>query len=41
PGRAVVPALWAIVLGAILGAPAAVILRRVARRFLPSAATRA
>jgi hypothetical protein len=41
PGRAVVPALWAIVLGAILGAPAAVVLRLVARRFLPSAATRA
>ncbi len=40
PGRAVVPALWAIVLGAIAGAPAAVLLRLVVRRFLPSAATR-
>jgi len=40
PGRAVVPALWAIVLGAILGAPAAVLLRLAVRRILPSAATR-
>lgn len=40
PGRAVVPALWAIVLGAIAGAPAAVVLRMVVRRFLPSAANR-
>jgi len=41
PGRPVVPALWAIVLGAILGAPAAVIVRLAVRRLLPSAATRA
>jgi len=41
PGRPVVPALWAIVLGSILGAPAAVIVRLVVRRLLPSAATRA
>jgi hypothetical protein len=40
PGRAVVPALWAIVLGAILGAPAAVLLRMAVRRILPAAATR-
>ena len=40
PGRAVVPALWAIVLGAILGAPAAVLLRLAVRRILPSTATR-
>jgi hypothetical protein len=40
PGRAVVPALWAIVLGAILGAPAAVLLRIAVRRILPSAASR-
>ena len=40
PGRAVVPALWAIVLGAILGAPAAVLFRLAIRRILPSAATR-
>jgi hypothetical protein len=40
PGKAVVPALWAIVLGAILGAPAAVLLRLAVRRILPSAATR-
>jgi hypothetical protein len=40
PGRAVVPSLWAIVLGAILGAPAAVLLRMAARRILPSAAAR-
>ena len=39
PGRAVVPALWAIVLGAILGAPAAVLLRLAGSgRILPSAA---
>ncbi len=40
PGRAVVPALWAIVLGAILGAPAAVLSRMALRRILPSAPTR-
>jgi len=40
PGRAVVPALWAIVLGAIAGAPAAVVLRMILRRVLPSAAAR-
>ncbi len=40
PGRAVVPALWAIVLGAIAGAPAAVVLRLVLRRFMPTAASR-
>ena len=40
PGRAVVPALWAIVLGAIVGAPAAVVLRLLFRRFLPSASAR-
>jgi hypothetical protein len=40
PGRAVVPALWAIVLGAILGAPAAVLLRMAVRRIIPSAAAR-
>jgi hypothetical protein len=39
PGRAVVPALWAIVLGAILGAPAAVVFRMVLRRILPAAPT--
>jgi len=37
PGRAVVPSLWAIVLGAIVGAPAAVILRMILRRVLPAA----
>jgi hypothetical protein len=37
PGRAVVPSLWAIVLGAIIGAPAAVILRMILRRVLPAA----
>ncbi len=41
PARAVVPALWAIVLGAIAGAPVAVLLRLLFRRFLPSAASRA
>ena len=40
PGRAVAPALWAIVLGAIVGAPAAVILRLVLRKFMPTAASR-
>jgi hypothetical protein len=40
PGRAVAPALWAIVLGAIVGAPTAVILRMILRRFMPTAASR-
>ena len=40
PGRAVVPALWAIVLGGVIGAPAAVLLRMALRRILPSAASR-
>ena len=35
PLQAVVPSLWAIVLGAIAGAPAAVLVRLVARRILP------
>ncbi len=35
PGQAVIPSLWAIVLGAIVGAPAAVVVRLVARRFVP------
>jgi hypothetical protein len=34
PARAVVPSLWAIVLGAIAGAPIAVVFRMVARRAL-------
>ena len=38
PARAVTPSLWAIVLGAIAGAPAAVALRLVARRVLAGAA---
>jgi ammonia channel protein AmtB len=37
PARAVVPSLWAIVLGAIVGAPLAVILRMILRRVLPGA----
>jgi hypothetical protein len=40
PGRAVVPALWAIVLGGVVGAPAAVLVRMALRRILPSAAAR-
>lgn len=40
PGRAVVPALWAIVLGTVVGAPAAVLLRMALRRILPTAASR-
>jgi hypothetical protein len=40
PAQAVIPSLWAIVLGAILGAPAAVIVRMVVRRLLPAAATK-
>lgn len=40
PGRAVVPALWAIVLGGVVGAPAAVLLRMALRRILPPAASR-
>ena len=40
PGRAVIPALWAIVLGGVVGAPAAVILRMALRRILPPAASR-
>jgi hypothetical protein len=40
PGRAVVPALWAIVLGAVVGAPAAVLLRMALRRILPPATAR-
>jgi len=35
PAQAVIPSLWAIVLGAIVGAPAAVVARFVARRLLP------
>jgi hypothetical protein len=38
PGHAVIPSLWAIVLGAIVGAPAAVLVRMAVRRFLPAAA---
>jgi len=38
PGQAVIPSLWAVVLGAIAGAPAAVVVRLVARRFVPPAA---
>jgi hypothetical protein len=37
PARAVVPSLWAIVLGAIVGAPSAVVLRMILRRVLPGA----
>jgi len=37
PAQAVVPSLWAIVLGAIAGAPAAVIVRMLVRRFVPAA----
>jgi hypothetical protein len=37
PARAVVPSLWAIVLGAIIGAPTAVVLRMILRRVLPGA----
>lgn len=40
PGRAVVPALWAIVLGGVIGAPAAVVLRMALRRILLPAAPR-
>jgi hypothetical protein len=36
PARPVVPALWAIVLGAIVGAPAGVLLRMAFRRLLPA-----
>ncbi|MCX5731460.1 MAG: hypothetical protein NTY18_08945 [Deltaproteobacteria bacterium] len=39
PAQAVVPSLWAIVLGAILGAPAAVLVRMAVRRLLPTVAT--
>jgi len=35
PSQAVMPSLWAVVLGAIVGAPAAVLVRLVLRRFLP------
>jgi len=35
PARSVVPSLWAVVLGAIAGAPAAVVVRLVLRRLLP------
>src|SRR5512136_262596 len=38
PSRPIVPALWAIVLGAIVGAPAAVVFRMVFRRVVPAAA---
>lgn len=38
PAQAVVPSLWAIVLGAILGAPAAVLVRMAVRRLLPAVA---
>jgi len=37
PAQAVVPSLWAIVLGAIAGAPAAVLVRMLVRRLVPSA----
>lgn len=37
PVEAVMPSLWAIVLGAIAGAPAAVLVRMAVRRLLPSA----
>jgi len=40
PGQAVIPSLWAIVLGAIVGAPAAVLVRMAVRRLLPAAAAR-
>jgi len=36
PGRAVVPSLWAIVLGAIVGAPLAVVVRLLVRRLVPA-----
>jgi hypothetical protein len=35
PSQAVIPSLWAIVLGAIAGAPAAVLIRLIVRRILP------
>lgn len=35
PAKPIVPALWAVVLGAIVGAPAAVIVRMAFRRILP------
>jgi hypothetical protein len=38
PSQAVIPSLWAIVLGAILGAPAAVLVRMAVRRVLPAVA---
>ncbi len=38
PAKPVVPALWAIVLGAIVGAPAGVLLRMAFRRLLPAPA---
>jgi hypothetical protein len=38
PAQAVIPSLWAILLGAILGAPAAVLMRMAARRLLPAVA---
>ena len=41
PARPVVPALWAVVLGGILGAPAAALLRMAFRRILPAPATKA
>lgn len=37
PAHAVVPALWSIVLGAIAGAPVAVLLRMALRRLMPPA----
>jgi hypothetical protein len=40
PARPVIPALWAIVLGTIAGAPVAVFLRMAFRRILPAPATR-
>jgi len=40
PAQAVIPSLWAIVLGSIVGAPAAVLVRMAVRRLLPAAATR-
>ncbi len=41
PAQAVVPSLWAILLGAIIGAPAAWAFRRVARAFLGGEARKA
>ncbi len=35
PGRAVAPTIWAVVLGAIVGAPAAVVVRMLLRRLVP------